>query len=362
MNGIEFFHWGTDYSTKGPKDGSAPFTGESIKKGWDKRGGNFLDFRPDFDKNTFYRFYHLSSQRPLGRYAEGDIIMVTGNTGEDRWGNPLPHHLHAEVWVNGQRIDPEKYDWNRTMKPKILIANIDHPETTDFAVKLHDKIIEFGGSDYEITEIKLKEPHFAPLNHYIDRGDGSFILDPAYLNVLVDRHNLSSTVIHFVHHVPQNTQWEMNHRPSAPPIPYKGMYLSSNWWWLKLMVPNAEGAWMWGALHEISHNLFQLLNDRGVVLKDTTHEDPSDYSDEYKTFKKYESIIGGVTPPETMLDFRKGDKKDNIYMIAKDGIARPFLEPKIYAVFAPFGTTTIIPQAQMDAIPKGQAIGLVEAD
>jgi len=87
----------------------APFKGK-VKHWSGRQGGNWLTLiRPNGDR---LQFAHLSEYNTLGEVEEGDLIAVTGNTGKRTTGP----HLHIQIKdKNGNRLDPEKYNWETTM-------------------------------------------------------------------------------------------------------------------------------------------------------------------------------------------------------------------------------------------------------
>lgn len=84
----------------------AAFTGTIfLFKEWG--GGNWLRLtRPNGDRLEFAHLhrYLVSTGQTV---QEGHEIAVTGNSGKITSGP----HLHVQVFVNGRRVDPEKYDW-----------------------------------------------------------------------------------------------------------------------------------------------------------------------------------------------------------------------------------------------------------
>src|SRR3990167_9718459 len=93
---------GTDYEAK-YVELYAPCDGE-IETYFGKQGGNWLRItRPNGDK---LEFAHLSKYiKTAGPCEEGELIAITGNTGEV---TDFPH-CHIQIFVDGIRVDPEKY-------------------------------------------------------------------------------------------------------------------------------------------------------------------------------------------------------------------------------------------------------------
>lgn len=81
-----------------------------------QQGGNWL--RMSFEKEgSIYalEFAHLDRYYvPSGKMVKkGDIIAMTGNTGQIT----TDPHLHIQIFKDGKRIDPEKFDWDYDILP-----------------------------------------------------------------------------------------------------------------------------------------------------------------------------------------------------------------------------------------------------
>ena len=92
----------------------APVSGNIIATPVDYGGGQWINFQ--CDDGSLHLFAHLSSVHPLGRYEEGQQIGITGNTG----GYTTGPHLHEQIYVNGNLIDPEGYYKGETMDTELL--------------------------------------------------------------------------------------------------------------------------------------------------------------------------------------------------------------------------------------------------
>jgi muramidase (phage lysozyme) len=79
------------------------FSNETIyvQCGEDARGGTIADVTSSLLKDYKFTFMHLDSCN-AGSYASGAVIGTTGNSGESTTGE----HLHFEVELKGQKIDP----------------------------------------------------------------------------------------------------------------------------------------------------------------------------------------------------------------------------------------------------------------
>lgn len=100
----------------------APISGNIVSRPWDYGGGQWVNFQAD--DGTLHLFAHLSNAYAVGRYAEGQQIGVTGNTG----GYTTGAHLHEQIYRNGILINPEGYYKENTMPgltPQNLRTDID---------------------------------------------------------------------------------------------------------------------------------------------------------------------------------------------------------------------------------------------
>lgn len=87
----------------------AHMEGDFIGFDWGKEGGWWLLFR-SIDGYTIRAAHHQKREVPLGHYAEGTVLAITGNTGTHRDGTPNDPHWHGEV-INpfGVHVDPDWY-------------------------------------------------------------------------------------------------------------------------------------------------------------------------------------------------------------------------------------------------------------
>ena len=89
----------------------APFKG-AVKSWWGWQGGQWLTLtRDNGDK---IQFAHLSQyHKRTGEVEEGELLAWTGNTGR----LTTDPHLHIQIKdKNGNRLDPENYDWEDSTK------------------------------------------------------------------------------------------------------------------------------------------------------------------------------------------------------------------------------------------------------
>jgi murein DD-endopeptidase MepM/ murein hydrolase activator NlpD len=114
------FHLGVDYGTAGMPV-YAPFNGV-VTDTWGPEGGNTILFKPD-NQDIVIRFMHLSRFIKKGYVHEGDVIAISGNTGNITRGKG---HCHIDIskhslQINNTRnfIDPEKFWGKGYMNPNI---------------------------------------------------------------------------------------------------------------------------------------------------------------------------------------------------------------------------------------------------
>lgn len=73
---------------------------------WSDKSGWILNI--DYGNGFSSSYHHLREQSSLTvgtRVSQGQVVAYMGNTGKWTTGP----HLHFELWMNGQRVDPIKY-------------------------------------------------------------------------------------------------------------------------------------------------------------------------------------------------------------------------------------------------------------
>lgn len=272
--------------------GNQPFT-----------AGKFIVFRPDFDKSIEIKFYHLSGQMPVGRYEEGDIMGVTGTSGAS-----LAPHLHISYYKNGVELNPDIQPWD--MKPKILILNLDVNDYFDLPKRLGDQLATWGVP----VDITLKNANIQDaLAHQVPNGIYRK-LDPVWLRTITKPY-INYDIIHIIYRIYGNSNPKPDYmlRPSAYGNLGDGVYVSDQWVWAADESPLASQVILSHAAHEIAHNFFQLLWDRGFKIKDTTHDNDTylidSYKDEYKTFALYLEAFNNK-------EIMKPDEVKKLYVLA----------------------------------------------
>jgi murein DD-endopeptidase MepM/ murein hydrolase activator NlpD len=96
-------HHGLDFSVVEGTPVRSTMTGNVVYSGWNDQGYGNLVIVENGNRRTYYA--HLS-ELPVfkgERINQGDVIGLSGNT-----GNSTGPHLHYEIRINGQAIDPSE--------------------------------------------------------------------------------------------------------------------------------------------------------------------------------------------------------------------------------------------------------------
>lgn len=96
-------HTGVDIKTKPNDNILAAFAGEVVYSGRYSAYGNFIRIRHNNGLETCYSHNSKNLVKVGDRVKAGQVIALTGRT-----GRATTEHLHFEVRVNGQHIDPAK--------------------------------------------------------------------------------------------------------------------------------------------------------------------------------------------------------------------------------------------------------------
>ncbi len=105
---ISKFHAGMDFTAPLGTEvySSGDGTIESVNSG--KRGmGNYIVINHGFGYSSLYAHLESFSVRPGQKVHRGDVIGYVGNTGLS-----IAPHLHYEIKLNGQNVDPVNYFFN----------------------------------------------------------------------------------------------------------------------------------------------------------------------------------------------------------------------------------------------------------
>lgn len=84
---------------------SACLAGTVVFSGYSQKDGNILIIGHANDFLSVYKHAKTVLKKQGDKVGAGDMIGVVGNTGENSTGT----HLHFELWLNQQAVDPQKY-------------------------------------------------------------------------------------------------------------------------------------------------------------------------------------------------------------------------------------------------------------
>jgi len=291
--------------------------------------------------------------------------------------NIVPHRRFAIKTCYGQRLMD---DWARKLlnKPmfKLALINLDvtDPELAQFPDALKAEVNRLSDGKFPLEVAMFNLPKTDALQNLDGNIPGIAVgLTRPYLKKCIDESGVTGYQTTGVLFHWDGLSGGLNIRPRAHGA-YNSTQMIESWFFhkedLKPQPMSPMPGWIWSIVHELCHSIFFRLNDMGISERDTTHDSEQwDFRNEFATFNKYiPQLTTGVGPqptpvPEPMMEFLKGDKKDDIFVFSpKDAKYHPFAEPEIYAPFAPFGKVKIIPQAEMDAKPKGLAVAYALVD
>ena len=102
ISGVKQFHWGIDIGLPTGTPILAGLTGTVVSVGYDAGGyGNFVVIEDENGLQARYAHCHEVLVSQGQTISRGDVIATVGNTGASTGA-----HLHMEVSINGQRINP----------------------------------------------------------------------------------------------------------------------------------------------------------------------------------------------------------------------------------------------------------------
>ena len=135
---------GADYVAAAGTPLYAPFDG-TISTSWGNQGGNWSKLtRPNGDR---IEMAHLDSFLvKTGTVSSGHQIAYTGNTGAITTGP----HLHVQIFRDGKRLDPERYNWEES----VIIEPMD---------KLSDHIVDGMPADQRIAALKAQVKRYGDI-------------------------------------------------------------------------------------------------------------------------------------------------------------------------------------------------------
>lgn len=98
-------HYGIDIVTKADEAVKAVLNGTVTLASWTSDGGYVLQVQHPNDLVSVYKHNSVLLKRTGDRVRAGEAIAIVGNSGELTSGP----HLHFELWLNGEPVDPQAY-------------------------------------------------------------------------------------------------------------------------------------------------------------------------------------------------------------------------------------------------------------
>jgi murein DD-endopeptidase MepM/ murein hydrolase activator NlpD len=98
-------HFGIDVATKADEPVKACLEGTVVQAAWTADGGNLLVVQHPGDLISVYKHNAVLLKKTGEPVRAGEAIAIVGDSGELTDGP----HLHFELWLGGQPIDPQQY-------------------------------------------------------------------------------------------------------------------------------------------------------------------------------------------------------------------------------------------------------------
>ena len=98
-------HFGVDIVTKADEAVKAALDGTVVFASWTSDGGHAIQVQHANDLLTTYKHNAVLLKKVGDRVKGGEAIAITGDSGELSDGP----HLHFELWLAGEPIDPQAY-------------------------------------------------------------------------------------------------------------------------------------------------------------------------------------------------------------------------------------------------------------
>lgn len=98
-------HFGVDVIAPKGSPVKAIMDGVVFSSDWTLETGNSIGILHRGNILSFYKHNAYSLKEPGDRVSAGDVIAIIGNTGTHTDGP----HLHFELWLDGQAVNPETY-------------------------------------------------------------------------------------------------------------------------------------------------------------------------------------------------------------------------------------------------------------
>lgn len=98
-------HFGIDIVTKKDEAVKATLDGTVVLASWTSDGGHVLQVQHRNDLVSVYKHNSVLLKKVGDKVKAGEAIAIVGDSGELTTGP----HLHFELWLNGEPIDPQAY-------------------------------------------------------------------------------------------------------------------------------------------------------------------------------------------------------------------------------------------------------------
>jgi len=98
-------HYGIDIVTKADEAVKATLDGTVVFASWTSDGGHVIQVQHRNDLVSVYKHNSVLLKKVGDKVKAGEAIAIVGNSGELTTGP----HLHFELWLNGEPIDPQTY-------------------------------------------------------------------------------------------------------------------------------------------------------------------------------------------------------------------------------------------------------------
>lgn len=98
-------HYGIDVVTKRDEAVKATLDGTVVMATWTSDGGHVLQVQHRNDLVSVYKHNSVLLKKVGDKVKAGEAIAIVGDSGELTTGP----HLHFELWLNGEPIDPQAY-------------------------------------------------------------------------------------------------------------------------------------------------------------------------------------------------------------------------------------------------------------
>lgn len=265
-------HTGTDYVAN-KSEYFAPFDGVA-KSGSTTGGGIYWQLtRPNGDVLIAR---HLTGVIKTENVKEGQLVAITGNTGT-LTTNP---HLHQEVKVNGQLVDPEKYNWQSLMLPisltvQLVFNNQKYANELTLLGLTRDRMLSLSGGKVLLSYLPViyTEHQNIPAKVFMDTtGQQDMAVDKDWLIDNVWSLNKTADVVIFIG---KPGDWQNSHDNITTFGHYYSELPATFPALIQVVSGETDRSWKYPELpafvhyvtHEVSHALYQ---NSGAI--DRTHE------------------------------------------------------------------------------------------